>query len=222
MADRAQSQNCPVTFIRLAVLASLLALWGQGQAASLEVTVTTPAGAPVEDAAIVVTPVSGGVPKRLSTLSITQKDREFIPYLTIVQTGTAVQFPNKDPFKHHVFSFSPAKTFQIKLYAGQPSQPVIFDKPGEVAIGCNIHDWMEAYVLVVDSPYFAKTTGQGRAVIAGLPAGRYHLRLWQPSQKAEVPQSEIELGTAATRLKRVLDVAPRVIKPKPPADDISY
>ena len=176
----------------------------------------------MEDAAIVITPLSGAIPKRNSIRSIAQKDREFIPYLTIVQTGTAVQFPNRDPFKHHVYSFSPAKSFEIKLYAGKPSLPVIFDKPGEVAIGCNVHDWMEAHVLVVDSPYFAKTAAQGLAAIVDVPAGRYRLRLWHPGQKTDAPQKEIELGAGSTKLKLVLDVAPRIVKPKPPADSLSY
>jgi len=211
-----------VILIRLAVLASLLVLWGPGHAASLQATVTTAGGTPVEDAALVITPLSGPLPKRDSTQSIAQKDREFIPYLTIVQTGTAVQFPNRDPFKHHVYSFSPAKSFEIKLYAGKPSLPVIFDKPGEVAIGCNVHDWMEAYVLVVDSPYFAKTTARGVAAIADVPAGLYRLRLWHPGQKADVPQKEIELGAGTTNIKLVIDVAPRVVKPKPPDDKLSY
>jgi plastocyanin len=211
-----------VISIRPAVLAGLLVLWGSGYAASLQVSVTTAGGAPVEDAALVITPLSGNTPKRNPTQSIAQKDREFVPYLTIVQTGTAIQFPNQDPFKHHVYSFSPAKSFEIKLYAGKPSLPVIFDKPGEVAIGCNVHDWMEAYVLVVDSPYYAKTTAQGLAAIADVPAGRYRLRLWHPGQRADVPQKEIELGAAPTIVKLVIDVAPRVVKPRPPADTLGY
>lgn len=154
--------------------------------------------------------------------TIAQHDREFIPYVTIVQTGTAIYFPNHDPFKHHVYSFSPAKTFEIKLYVGKPAQPVVFDKPGEVAIGCNIHDWMEAYVLVVDSPYFAKTGGNGRAHIANVPPGRYRLRLWHPRQKSAPPLQEIKVGAAAVKLDLMIDVAPRIVKPKPPADADHY
>jgi plastocyanin len=211
-----------MTRVRAHALAGVLALCGQSHAADLQVSVTTPAGSPLEDAAVVITPVTGTVPKRRVTMSIAQKDREFVPYLTIVQTGTAVQFPNQDPFKHHVYSFSPAKSFEIKLYAGKPAQPVVFDKPGEVAIGCNIHDWMEAHVLVVDSPFFAKSNGKGRALVANVPAGRYRLRLWHPRQKAETPVQEIELAAVDTKLPLVLDVAPRTVKPKPPADSDQY
>ncbi len=208
--------------LRAAGVAALLALCGQVRAASLEAHVSTPAGMPVEDSAVVIEPVSGAAPRQQKTATIAQQDREFIPYVTIVQTGTAINFPNHDPFKHHVYSFSPARTFEIKLYAGKPAQPVVFDKPGEVDIGCNIHDWMEAYVLVVDTPYFAKTDRNGRAVIAHVPSGRYRLRLWHPRQKAAPPLREIELGAAAAKLDLAIDVAPRILKPKPPADADHY
>ena len=203
-------------------LATLLALCGPACAGRIEAYIATPAGAPVEDTAVVIEPVSAVAPRHRSTATIEQRNREFMPYVTIVQTGTAIEFPNRDPFKHHVYSFSPAKNFEIKLYAGKPAQPVIFDKPGEVALGCNIHDWMEAYVLVVDSPYFAKTSSKGRALIANVPAGRYRLRLWHPRQKTEPPLREINVGAAPTKLDLVLDVAPRIAKPKPPAESDHY
>jgi plastocyanin len=82
-------------------------------------------------------------------------DREFTPYVSVIQTGTRVEFPNRDPIQHHVYSFSPAKTFEIKLYSGRSPESILFDKPGVITIGCNIHDWMIAYVLVVPTPYFA-------------------------------------------------------------------
>lgn len=182
----------------------------------------TPSGTPVADAAVVVEPLSGAVPGKRAMAAIEQRDRELNPYVTIVQEGTAIEFPNRDPFKHHLYSFSPAKRFEIKLYAGKPVQPIVFDKSGEVALGCNIHDWMEAYVLVVDSPYFAKTGSNGRALIANVPPGRYRLRLWHPRQKKELPLREIEIGTAATKLDSVMDVAPRIVKAKPPVDPSQY
>jgi plastocyanin len=203
-------------------LAALLFFCVNTIAANLEATVSTPAGKPVEDAAVVIEPVSGVVPKRHRTATIEQRDREFVPYVTIVQTGTMVEFPNQDPVKHHVYSFSPAKLLEIKLYAGKPVQPVLFDKPGEVALGCNIHDWMEAYVLVVNSPYFAKTASNGKAFIRNVPAGRYRLRVWHPRQKVEAPLRDIEVGAAPVRLDLVAEVAPRVVKPKPPVESEQY
>lgn len=191
--------------------------------AGFEARVHSPAGAPIEDVAVVLEPVSGRVPQLKAQASIEQRDREFVPYLSIVQKGAAVNFPNRDTLKHHVYSFSPAKPFEIKLYAGQPAQPVVFDKAGEVALGCNIHDWMEAHVLVVDSPWFGKTGADGIVRIAQVPAGRYRLRTWHPRQKMAATAQEVVIGaTPARRAELALDVAPREPHHKPPVDSGSY
>jgi len=209
------------SFAALAAVACLGALDASG--AGFEARVHSPAGAPVEDVAVVLEPVSGRVPQPKAQARIEQRDREFVPYLSIVQKGAAVHFPNRDKLKHHVYSFSPAKTFEIKLYAGQPAQPVVFDKAGEVALGCNIHDWMEAHVLVVDSPWFGKTGADGIARIARVPAGSYRLRVWHPRQKAAAATQDVVIGaTPARRAELVLDVAPREPHHKPPVDSGSY
>ena len=191
--------------------------------AGFEARVQSQAGTPVEDAAVMLEPVSGRVPQPKAQVRIEQRDREFVPYLSIVQKGAAVDFPNRDTLKHHVYSFSPARTFEIKLYGGQPAQPVVFDKAGEVALGCNIHDWMEAHVLVVDSPWFGKTGADGIARIAQVPAGRYRLRVWHPRQKAAAALQDVVIGaTPGRRAELALDVAPREPRHKPPADSGSY
>jgi plastocyanin len=200
---------------RSAFLALALAVAGHAAAATMEATVLTPAGQPVQDAAVVLEPLSPArFNGRPAGASIEQRGREFVPYVTIVQTGTAVDFPNNDTIRHHVYSFSAPKKFEIKLYAGKPGQPVVFDKPGEVVIGCNIHDWMEAYVLVVETPWFGKTGGDGKAVIANVPPGRYRLQLWHPQQKALAAARDIEIGNQPAKLKLVLDVKPRERKPR--------
>lgn len=112
-------------------------------------------------------------------VDIEQKGRKFIPFVTAVQTGTSISFPNNDTVRHHVYSFSPAKVFELKLYSGIPSSPVIFDKAGTVTIGCNIHDQMAAYIHIVDTPYFGKTDASGTTRL-DLPAGRYTLKAWHP------------------------------------------
>lgn len=205
-----------------ACLATLLIFCGQAPAGNLEAHVATTAGVAVEDAAVVLEPMTKSVSKHHASATIEQRNRELVPYFTIVQTGAAIEFPNHDSSKHHLYSFSPAKTFEIKLYAGKPAQPVIFDKPGEVALGCNIHDWMEAYILVVDSPYFAKTGSHGRALIKNIPPGKYRLRLWHPRQKITLPLHEITIGATPAKLDLVLDVMPRTVKPKPPIDADQY
>lgn len=204
-------------------LVALMAACLPAYAGSLEAYVATAEGKPLEDAAVVLEPLSGtALADHPTPAAIAQSNREYVPYLTIVQTGTAVDFPNRDPFKHHVYSFSPAKVFEIKLYAGKPAQPVVFDKPGEVALGCNIHDWMEAYVLVVDTRYFAKTGAKGQAIVANVPAGRYRLRLWHPRQKVAFTPREIGIGAAPVKLELVLNVAPRLIKARPPIEADEY
>ena len=207
---------------RAAWLVALLVAGGRVYAGDIEATVTAPSGRPLADAAVVLEPVSGSMPERHSTVTIAQRDRELVPYVTVAQTNTPIEFPNQDPFKHHLYSFSPAKTFEIKLYAGKPAKPVVFDKPGEVALGCNIHDWMEAYVYVVDTPYFAKTDATGHARIAGVPPGSYRLKWWHPRLKRAVSARAIEIGAAPMSVTQVLDVKPRIVKPKPPADKDKY
>jgi len=211
--------------IHAAGLAISLLACISAQAGGLETMVTTPDGKAVEDAAVVLEPIPANLPRPPShraTASIEQKNRDFVPYLTIVRVGTSIDFPNRDPIKHHVYSFSAAKHFEIKLYAGKPARPVVFDKLGEVALGCNIHDWMEAYVLVVNSPYFAKTAANGHAAITNVPAGRYSLRYWHPRQKASLPPREIEISATPVKLEQVMNVAPRSVKAKPAADSDQY
>jgi plastocyanin len=221
MADRADHQGRRLT-TRAALAALFLAAAGAAGAAELAVTVRTSAGAPLDDVAVVLDPTSGTPPQSQRRATIEQRDREFVPYLTIVQKGTAIDFPNRDPFKHHVYSFSPAKIFEIKLYAGKPASPVVVDKAGEIALGCNIHDWMEGHVLVVDTPWFAKTDSTGTARIDRVPAGSYRLRLWHPRQKAAATGIAVELGAARRHLDLILDVAPRTAHQKPPQDADNY
>jgi plastocyanin len=208
--------------LRAVCFTALLLGGASAHAGDVEATVATPAGQALPDAAVVLEPVAGFARGALPRVTIAQRDRELIPYMTVVQAGTAIEFPNQDPFKHHLYSFSPAKTFELKLYAGKPEKPIVFDKPGEVALGCNIHDWMEAYVLVVDTPYFAKTDARGRARIAHVPPGSYRLRWWHPRQKQELAARVIKIGAAPMRLTQKLDVSPRIVKPKPPPDKERY
>ena len=109
---------------------------------------------------------------------IEQKSKQFNPLVTVVQAGSSVNFPNKDSVRHHVYSFSPAKKFELKLYSGVPASPVVFDKAGTVVLGCNIHDAMLAFVYIVDTPYFGKTDKSGLVKISNIPEGNYVLKVW--------------------------------------------
>ncbi len=116
---------------------------------------------------------------------IDQVDKEFVEYVTVVQVGTEVSFPNNDEIRHHVYSFSPAKKFEIPLYPPgmAPGKPIVFDEPGVAVLGCNIHDWMKAYVCILETPFFAKTDTKGMASINDLPSGEYEVKVWHPTIK---------------------------------------
>ncbi|TMH60241.1 MAG: methylamine utilization protein [Betaproteobacteria bacterium] len=158
----------------------------RAQTAGIAASVTDEAGRPVEDAVVVAVPTDGGVrvPPRPREGIVDQVDQEFTPKVTAVLVGTPVRFPNHDNVRHQVYSFSPAKRFELPLYAGVPAEPVVFDKPGVVVLGCNIHDWMVGYVYVSESPYFAKTGKDGKALLTELPPRAYTLRVWHPQLDA--------------------------------------
>lgn len=155
------------------------------QAAEIVVQVNNSAGNKVEDAVVYLMPPSKNLLAATVSVAIAQKNKAFIPQVTVIQTGSSISFPNKDSVRHHVYSFSPAKTFELKLYASVPSAPVVFDKAGTVVLGCNIHDQMLAYIHVVDTPYFAKTDASGKAKLSNLPSGQYQLKVWHPALKKE-------------------------------------
>src|SRR6188474_185260 len=135
----------------LATTLALAAFCGSASAASVGVFVADPAGKPLPDAVVMLEPVAGRLPVTpMAGVRIAQVKRQFTPQVSVVTVGTPVSFPNDDTVRHHVYSFSPVKTFELKLYSGAPNAPVVFDKPGIAVLGCNIHDRMAAWVLVVD------------------------------------------------------------------------
>jgi len=203
--------------INKTLAAYLLLLSGAAGAAQLSAQVASPGGQAVGDAVIHATLLSGTAPARAKKeISIEQVNKEFVPLINVAQTGTLVNFPNRDLIRHHVYSFSPAKTFEIKLYSGVPAKPVLFDKPGEIVLGCNIHDTMIAFVLIVDTPFFAKTDKQGRAMLDNLPAGDYEVQMWYPGGTGVPAPQKIRLGaTESAELKFAF--TPRPLSARPAA-----
>ena len=140
---------------------------------------------------------------------IDQKNRQFAPRISVVQTGTSVSFPNSDQVRHSVYSFSRPKVFTLKLYAGKPASPVIFDKPGPVVLGCNIHDEMAAWLLVVDTPVFGTTDAAGQYVFHGLKAGDYQLYAWYPGLESAAGPQPVTIGAQESAPRRLhLDARP--------------
>jgi plastocyanin len=151
------------------------------EAAVVTVRTSDAASGRVLDSAVVsLVPVARGSLPPPRSASIQQMNKTFVPHVTVVQTGAAVEFPNVDTVRHHVYSFSPAKVFELKLYSGKPARPVVFDKPGVVVLGCNIHDHMSAYVVVVDTPWSDVSNVEGVARLADVPPGDYLLQVWHP------------------------------------------
>ena len=155
---------------------------GELEAGSLNVMVKDGKGAPVSDAVVFAESSATSAHAGAKDV-IDQRNKQFIPYVTALQVGTSVLFPNKDNIRHHVYSLSPAKRFELPLYAGVPAEPVVFDKEGFVTLGCNIHDWMIAYIAVVATPYFQITGRDGHAVLKDLVPAQYTVAVWHPLLK---------------------------------------
>jgi len=176
---------------------SVLSWPGHAWAGRIQVRAADPAGTAQPNVVVYAVPEGGKPRARARAGTIDQINKAFVPGVTAVQVGTPVRFPNKDNIRHHVYSFSPVKVFELKLYSGVPSKPVVFDKPGPVTLGCNIHDNMIGFVYVVDTPYFATTGVQGEAFIDDLPAGRYQVRVWHPYQRAQTAPVSVDLAQDA-------------------------
>ena len=168
----------------IAVLAGLLisAMVSTANAYELSVTVTLEGN--TEPVANAVVSVDSARPATPVSAEIYQKDRAFHPHVLVVPVGSSVDFPNRDNTQHHVYSFSPAKTFNIELYADRPAAPIVFDKPGIVELGCNIHDHMQGFVVVTDTADTGRTDTSGKVTLSldTLPSegsqGTVTLEIW--------------------------------------------
>ncbi|MET0383095.1 MAG: methylamine utilization protein [Burkholderiaceae bacterium] len=187
----------------------MIVLAQAARAAGVSVVVIDPAGNPLGDAVVTLEPVNGHLAaKPMNGVQIAQHDLQFDPQLTVVTVGTSVSFPNSDTVRHHVYSFSPVKTFQLKLYSGVAHAPITFDKPGIAVIGCNIHDQMVGWVVVVDTPLFARSSAGGRVRFDGVPAGSYRLQVWHPSLGESMAPVASALAVGAVDVERRIHLEP--------------
>lgn len=189
-----KSNNGLISFFVITVcFAAILVSESHCYGANLNSFIADDEGKPVEYAVVTATPTSFAIKdsKTQLVMTVDQVDKEFIDYVTPIQVGTTVQFPNNDKIRHHIYSFSPAKKFEIPLYppGANANNKVLFDKPGVVVIGCNIHDWMKAYIYVVETPYFARSDSNGKTIINNLPAGQYDVTVWHPNVQL-APQAQ--------------------------------
>ncbi|KGK19368.1 hypothetical protein DC58_19255 [Vibrio navarrensis] len=155
---------------------------GATHAAEIRVEVQSATGEPLENAVVFLKSERlNNQLKPLSNIEMAQMHRAFVPGVLVITQGTAVDFPNRDTVRHHVYSFSPAKTFELKLYIDKPEQPVIFDQAGVVELGCNIHDNMLAWILVSETPVYAHTNKQGEAIFRDQMPENYEIDVWHAS-----------------------------------------
>ncbi|MDO7896919.1 methylamine utilization protein [Pseudomonas citrulli] len=179
---------------------------GWAAAAKLDVEIHEASGTPLTDAVVTLQGPLGGPPAKLAA-SMDQRNQQFAPHVLAVHTGSLIKFPNSDNIRHQVYSFSPAKRFELRLYEGTPSEPVLFDKPGVVVLGCNIHDRMLGYVFVTDDPLFAVSDEQGRVSLGDLAMGEYRVTLWHPQLKGMLAVDGGSLKIPASGLKHTYTLA---------------
>jgi len=188
--------------------AACLAAPSGTRAATVTVVVQDAAGRPAEGAVVFLESVDAKAAVRPARdVSIAQVQRQFDPLVTVVTVGTAVSFPNRDTVRHHVYSFSPIKPFELKLYSGTPASPVVFDRPGIAVLGCNIHDTMAAWVVVVETPYHGRSLAGGTATLSGVPDGSYRLRAWHPGMPVGAPASDRALVVTAPTTQATVQLA---------------
>ncbi len=175
---------------------------------------------PLENTVIALIPTQQPDYNHLPTAVMDQRENMFVPHVLAIRTNTQVRFPNSDDVRHHVYSFSPAKKFELRLYHGLSADPVVFDKPGTVVLGCNIHDSMLAYIYVVDTEYFAVTDQSGQLKI-NAPAGAYQIQVFHPRlQEAFTPVS-LQLAEGKNRQQQIQLTKLNRVEAEAPADELS-
>ena len=152
-------------------------------AEDFSVIVNSASGKNIKDAVVTLTSKNKRKLKTGTTYVIDQINKTYVPHVTIIPAGNKISFPNKDNIRHHVYSFSETKKFELPLYEGTPTSPVTFNKSGIAVLGCNIHDWMRAYIFISDTPYYGLSGESGSVTIKNIPKGKYSLRVWHPRLK---------------------------------------
>ncbi|HLJ55997.1 MAG TPA: carboxypeptidase regulatory-like domain-containing protein, partial [Chthonomonadaceae bacterium] len=180
------------------VCLALLAVSGAAGAAGVTGTVSMAGHGAARDA--VVTIEGGKTAAPLTKAVMDQRQKTFLPHVLVVTKGTKVDFPNNDTVFHNVFAYFKASKFDLGMYPSGASKSITFDKVGVVQLLCNVHSDMSAYIIVVDTPYFAKTDKSGHFQIAGVPPGSYTVRVWHESGAAVTQPLTVEAAGATVSL----------------------
>ncbi len=174
------------------LITALLVQPSQLSAASLTIAIVNQQQQPLADAVVELRSVAVKT-TQTRKIQVAQQQLTFVPYVSTIPAGSAVEFPNLDKTRHHVYSFSPARQFEIQLYADKPEAPITFDTPGIVALGCNIHDYMQAFIYVGESDLLAVSNAEGKMHWPDIAPGQYQLYLWHPWQLEPQPAVTLDL-----------------------------
>jgi len=195
-------KNQLTRFFLSTLFAALLLIALPAVAAQMELTLVDTQGKPLNNAVAAIVPAQKINYTALPPAVMDQRKNMFVPSVLAIRVNTQVSFPNSDDIRHHVYSFSPAKKFELRLYHGMTAEPVLFDKPGTVVLGCNIHDSMVAYIYVVDTDFFAVADAQGKISITA-PGGTYQLQIYHPQMNSNFPESAIVLDDSQAIQKTI-------------------
>ena len=201
-------------------LAAVLTLLSSTASAdSVVVTVVDRAGKPVPGVAVYLeSPELAARPVLQPSAVMDQHDKRFVPHLLVVQAGTSVEFPNSDTIAHHVYSFSYPNEFKLPIYKGDAYPPISFADSGVVILGCNVHDNMLGYILVVDTPVFAKTDAEGHATLEAKLSSDARISVWSPRIRDDIGSLSIDIAPAGIPTQRTVRLAKAL---RAPHDDQS-
>ncbi|HDY85349.1 MAG TPA: methylamine utilization protein [Methylophaga aminisulfidivorans] len=176
---------------------------------------TNQEGVPLSD--VVIEPIFQSTSTTQNSIhklaSIDQIDKQFKPRQIVIQKGQLVEFPNSDNIRHHVYSFSKAHVFELKLYANKPKSPILFEHAGVVVLGCNIHDSMIGYIYVADSNDAVQSDASGQATLS-VESNVSQIRVWHSNQavSAEI-QNIIDINSLTNANDKGLEITIETIKP---------
>lgn len=196
------------------------------QAGDVTLRVRDQSGQPLQDAVVTLRPVDAApaTTSAETTAVMDQRGKAFVPRVLAVRTGTRVEFPNSDRVRHHVYSFSPPKPFELKLYSMVETPSVTFDRSGVVSLGCNIHDWMQGYIYVTDDPLFTVSEADGVARFTGLADGAYRMHIWHPRLRGAYMGEQYDLridGAAQAPHEYRIEVRANQPVQQPPSADMA-
>ncbi len=196
----------------ISIILASMSPFSPAVAGVITVHVATPDGKPVRDAVVTIKPVGqiAPVPQISGGYRVEQRNTQFNPFVSVVPVNAEVAFPNFDPFKHHVYSFSPTKQFELKLFAKDQTRSIRFEKPGIVAIGCNIHDSMSAYIFVTDTAWAARTDANGNVTFKDVSSRAATVAVWYPFLRSPggTTTRQITIGTSSHTEEFVIKLRP--------------